>query len=221
MSRITFFFYRHGETISNAQGLCAGRTDVPVSSEGLERLKDIKRDYIIPDVQLVFSSPAKRCLTTAEVYYPDKTPIIYEQLWEVDYGDVDNKPMDVLSRAVGKDMYFTKERSVRYPGGESYLEATFRIMSGMTRVISRCIEEKADTAAIFFHGDIMDNLFGACLITDQSRDEFILCPNGMGYKCWVDSEKWFNEQKMLFIDFIPEGAPRQKPEDSVYFAGRK
>lgn len=219
MSKITIFFFRHGETVSNVEGKCAGRTDIPVSEEGLARLKEIKSSYEIPDVQLVFSSPAKRAVTTANVYYPDKTPIKYEQLWEVDYGAVDNEPIEVLSDAVGKDSYFTKEPSVRYPEGESYLEASFRIRAGITRVISKCMSENADRAAIFFHGDIMDTLFKVCLLTDRSRDEFILCPNGMGYRCSVDSEKWFEDQKIYFEEFIPEGAPRPKPEESPYFSG--
>ncbi len=46
------------------------------------------------------------------------------------------------------------------------------------------------------------------------------CPNGMGYRCYVDSEKWFEDQKIFFEEFIPEGAARQKPEDSLYFSGR-
>ncbi len=220
MSEIKIIFFRHGETISNVEGKCAGRTDIPVSEEGLAKLKEIKNGYNIPDVQLVFSSPAKRAVTTANMYYPDKAPILLEQLWEVDYGSVDNEPIDVLCKAVGKDKYFTKGPSVIYPGGESYLEASFRIRAGITRIISTCISENANSAAIFLHGDIMDTLFGVCLETDKSRDEFILCPNGMGYRCRVDSEKWFEDQKIYFEDFIPEGAPRQKPEDSPYFSGR-
>ncbi len=220
MSMITIYFFRHGETISNVEGKCAGRTDIPVSDKGMEKLKEIKAHYEIPDVQLVFSSPAKRAVSTAQVYYPDKTPITLDQLWEVDYGIVDNEPIEVLSKAVGKDNYFTKEPSVRYPGGESYLEASFRIRAGITRIVSRCISENIDRVAIFFHGDIMDTLFKVCLETDKSRDEFILCPNGMGYRCSVDCEKWFEDQKICFEEFIPEGAPRPKPEDSPYFSGR-
>ena len=220
MSKITIYFFRHGETISNVEGKCAGRTDIPVSEAGLEKLKEIKTCYEIPDVRLVFSSPAKRAITTAKMYYPDIEPIVSEQLWEVDYGTVDNEPIEVLSRVVGNDNYFTKEPSVRYPEGESYLEASFRIRAGITRVISHCISEKTDTVAVFFHGDIMDTLFKECLETDISRDEFKLCPNGMGYRCYIDSEKWFEDQKIYFEEFIPKGAPRQKPEDSPYFSGR-
>ncbi len=219
MGRITIYFFRHGETISNIEGKCVGRTDIPVSDEGLEKLKEIKSSYDIPDVQLIFSSPAKRAVATAKVYYPDKSPIVFEQLWEVDYGAVDNEPFDVLSKAVGNGSYFSKDPSVMYPGGESYLEASFRIRAGITRVISRCISENADSAAIFFHGDIMDTLFKVCLETDRSRDEFILCPNGLGYRCSVDSIKWFEDQKIYFEEFIPEGAPRPRPEDSPYFSG--
>ncbi|MCR5099448.1 MAG: histidine phosphatase family protein [Lachnospiraceae bacterium] len=219
MSKITLYFYRHGETESNAQGLCAGRTDVPVSEEGLARLKDIRHNYDFPDVQLVFSSPAKRCITTAGVYYPDREPIVYDHLWEVDYGTVDNEPIAVLDEAVGKERYIAKDPAAIYPEGESYLEASFRIRAGMTRVISECTNKGATKAAIFIHGDIMDTLFRVCLETDQSRAEFLLCPNGMGYSCHVDSEKWFVDQKIYFEDFIPEGAPRPRVEDSPYFSG--
>ena len=67
MGRITIYFFRHGETISNIEGKCAGRTDIPVSDEGLEKLKAIKSSYDIPDVQLIFSSPAKRAVANIKV----------------------------------------------------------------------------------------------------------------------------------------------------------
>lgn len=57
---------------------------------------------------------------------------ILDQLWEVDYGIVDNEPVEILSKAVGKEMYFTKDPSVIFPGGESYLEETY----GKIRIIA-------------------------------------------------------------------------------------
>ncbi len=219
MSEITLYFYRHGETESNAQGKCAGRTDVPVSKAGMARLNELRQNYIFPDVEMIFSSPAKRCITTAKVYYPNIKPIVYDHLWEVDYGTVDNEPIAVLDKVVGKDRYIAKDPAARYPEGESYLEASFRIRAGMTRVISECISKNANDAAIFIHGDIMETLFMACLETDQARSEFLLCPNGMGYRCRVDSEEWFVDQRIYFEQFIPEGAPRPRVEDSPYFYG--
>ncbi|MDO4975682.1 MAG: histidine phosphatase family protein [Eubacteriales bacterium] len=217
MSQLKIAFYRHGETKANSQGLCVGKTNIMVSPKGMGILNELKENYEYPEVEKVFSSPAIRCLMTSSVILPGMDPEIIDTLWEVDYGDLDNLTVKDFLDFFGEEKWFNRDPSCKYPNGESYLEASFRIRSAITRVITRCIEDGLTNVAVVAHADILYNLMMSCLETDEDMRSFILCPNGMGYEVIIDTDAWFTNQKFQFTRFLPIGAKRPRPEDSPYF----
>ena len=62
---------RHGLTQANLDGKYIGHRDVSLCAQGIADLNKLKRDYIYPDVPVVFTSPMKRCLQTCEILYPN------------------------------------------------------------------------------------------------------------------------------------------------------
>ena len=217
MDTLTVSFFRHGETKSNIEGRCAGRTDILITENGRRKLKELKSTYTYPVVQKLFSSPAIRCRETSDILFPGMEPEIIYGFWEMDYGILDNKPVDILASQVGKERWNKRDYSAFFPGGESFLEESFRALAAMTRVIQRCIEDNISTAAVVAHGDILNSLVRACLDTDMDLRNFLICPNGMGFEVQVDKEKWFDKQCLQFVRLLPEGAPRTKPEDTPFF----
>ena len=88
---------RHALIQENIDGKYIGQTDVSVCKEGFEQLHDIMEHYgEYPDVDAVFSSPLKRCLETAKEIYPDKNPIIIDELREYDFGEFEGKTAEQL-----------------------------------------------------------------------------------------------------------------------------
>lgn len=217
MNNLIISFFRHGETQSNVSGRCAGRTDILVTEAGRKKLKELKKNYSYPAVEKVFSSPAIRCRETSDILFPEMEPEIIPNFWEMDYGKLDNSPVDILISQVGKERWNTRDYSAFFPGGESFLEESFRAQAAITRVIQRCIEDDISTAAIIAHGDILNSLVRACLDTEIDLRNFLICPNGMGFEVKVDKEKWFVNQRLQFVRFLPEGAPRIRPEDTPFF----
>ncbi|MDY4069646.1 MAG: histidine phosphatase family protein [Lachnospiraceae bacterium] len=217
MDKLKVCFVRHGETKSNILGNCCGRINLLLSDQGRDQLKELRRNHAYPEVERVFSSPAIRCRETAQVIYPDLEPELVYNLWEFDFGNMDDRPIAEVRDFVGADRWAQKENDCMFPGGESLLEASLRIRAGMTRVIQRCIEDDLSRVAVFTHGEILYALVRACMVTDEPAESFILCPNGMGYEAEVDKKGWFSDQKIYFDKFIPEGAKRPRPEDSPYF----
>ena len=57
---------RHGKTYGNTLGRYIGVTDEPLCEEGKKELEQRTMDT----VELLFVSPLKRCLETADVLYP-------------------------------------------------------------------------------------------------------------------------------------------------------
>lgn len=217
MNKMTVSFFRHGETQSNVEGRCAGRTDILITETGRQQLKNLKENYEYPQVEKVFSSPAIRCRETSAILFPEMEPEFVPGFWEMDYGILDNKPVDILSEQVGKERWLSRDYSAFFPGGESFLEESFRAQAAMTRVIQRCIEENYSNIAVVAHGDILNSLTRACLDTDEDMRNFLICPNGMGFEVTVDKEQWFQKQRLSFVRFLPEGAKRIKPEETPFF----
>ena len=79
---------RHALTQGTIDGKYIGHTDEPLCDEGKAQLKDIMENYgEYPQVDAVFSSPLKRCIETALTIYPDRNPLILDDLREYDFGE--------------------------------------------------------------------------------------------------------------------------------------
>lgn len=220
MSKIKVYFVRHGLTNRNIRGAFCGRTNALVSEEGRAELHKLRAEYHYPDVERVFCSPAIRCRETASILYPNHEPEPLEVFWEQNFGEIEDKSLLEWGDTENMEKWINQDLSCIFPGGESILEAKFRSMAAMTHLIQRCIEDNLKEVAIVAHGQIMGLLLKSCLVTDEPAESFLLCPNGMGYVGEVDTNEWFNEQKILFTGFLPEGASRPKAEDSPYFKKR-
>ena len=221
MSELKIYFVRHGTTVMNQQGRFCGRTDALLAREGWQELYDLKEKYSYPEVERVYSSPAIRCLETASVLYPGMNPVVKEGLWEFDFGEEEETPVTEYLGSEFFDTWLNQEPDCAFRGGETLLEASFRACAVMTRIVKECADDGIHQIAIVAHGAILARLMSACLMPEQYKKEFLLCPNGMGMIGRVDTRGWFTQQEILFEEYFPQGAPRLKPEDSPYFTQNK
>lgn len=218
MAELTVYFIRHGITDRNEAGKCCGRTDALVSPTGWKELYRLKENYEYPTVEKVYASPAIRCRETVSVFFPGQDPTLLDGFWELDFGEGEDQFASELAKLPQFEKWLHQDLDCMFPGGESLLEARFRVQSAMTKLVMDCAVHGIQTAAVVAHGEILSLLMSGCLITEESPEAFTLCPNGMGYVAVLDTEDWFREQKMTFQGFLPEGAERPKPEDSPYFS---
>ena len=218
MAELSVYFFRHGLTYGNVEARMCGRTDTLVCKQGWDDLYHLKETYEYPEVERVYVSPAIRCRETASVLFPGMRPKICENFWEMDFGTWEDIPID-CSRSDGFEKWLNQDPDCGFPEGESILECRFRAMAAMTRVIKECREERITKVAVVAHGEVLGCLMKMALVTDEPESAFTLTPNGMGYEVKVDMDKWFfEEQKLYFVKFLPEGAERPKAENSPFFS---
>lgn len=218
MAELKVYFFRHGLTYGNVEARMCGRTDTLVCKEGWEELYRLKEEYEYPTVERLYSSPAIRCRETASVLFPGMTPKLVENFWEMDFGTWENMPVD-CGKSEGFEKWLNQDPDCGFPEGESILECRLRALTAMTRVVKECREDGISEVAIVAHGEVLSCLMDIALITDEPKEAFMLCPNGMGYEVVLDMDKWFfEEQKMQFVRFLPEGAVRPRMEDSPFFS---
>ena len=76
---------RHGITEGNLKGQYIGRTELPVTPEGIAMLKNLKEQLDYPFVDRVYSSPMLRCRQTANMLYPEREITLIDNLIEYGY----------------------------------------------------------------------------------------------------------------------------------------
>lgn len=182
---------RHALTAENTEGKYIGQTDVEASKEGLAQIKDLmQQGEGYPAADVVISSPLKRCLQTAKLIYPNKEPVIMEDLREYDFGDFEGHTADELSDLdTFKTWLSGAEPDTPVPFGESQTEFNNRICSCFVRIIEGIIKSGTDNTVVITHGGIITSLMANFAIPEASAHEW-LTPNGCGYTLRVDPTVW-------------------------------
>ncbi len=114
---------RHGQTEWNALNKVCGRTDLPLTQEGIEQAKKLSAAVSRLHIDLIVASPMERALQTARTV-AEKNGIPYivdDRLIEQDYGiyeGVDRLDEGFLSNK--------RQFAYRYPKGESMMQVAHR-----------------------------------------------------------------------------------------------
>ena len=133
--QLELFLIRHGETASNHERRYLGRTQEPLSREGRAGLFELKQEGIYPEAGIVFSSPMQRCLETAGILYPGKTPIVIPEWREIDFGDFEGKNAGELQGDPRYQAWIDSGGTLPFPGGESREEFIRRCCMGLDKML--------------------------------------------------------------------------------------
>ena len=156
------YLIRHGQTAGNLQKRYIGVTDEALCAEGRRHLRS-KRLISAP---LVFSSPLKRCIQSAEILFPGKRVIILDDLRECDFGRFENRNYNELSGDLYYQAWIDSRGALPFPGGESREAFRARSLMGMYRILDFCHEYREKdrscrTAAVVTHGGVIMNIMEA------------------------------------------------------------
>ncbi|MEE1196594.1 MAG: histidine phosphatase family protein [Lachnospiraceae bacterium] len=168
-----FYLIRHFKTYGNTKRRYIGTTDEPLCLEGIEEQK--KHRYA--DVEIVFSSPLKRCLETAARIYPSQKPIVIQKLSECDFGEFENKNAAELSDNPAYQEWIDSGGTLPFPGGESREEFINRSVDGFLEAAAICREKNISHAALVVHGGTIMSIMSHFL-PEQGDYYHWQCRNG-------------------------------------------
>ena len=203
MKNYRIHLLRHGKTLANEQGRFVGRTDVPLSEDGIAQLRDLSRNYEYPGVQKVYSSPLMRCVQTAEILYPAFEPVTIEGLREYDFGKYENKTAAELVDDTGF-MEWIKNGTVA-DTMESMYDFEQRIKIGFESVLKDMMANKLSSAAIITHGGVIMTLLAALGIPKRNPKLWIT-DNGHGYTVATSAQLWQQGNLVEVFDQLPYDA---------------
>lgn len=149
----TIFLLRHAQSSANLAGILAGRTPgVHLSPHGKKDARTLKSVLESLEIKRVVLSPLERCFETVEPFLNSANVDVYEDeaFLEMDYGHWSNRPLKELSRLPLWKEIQKRPSTVRFPGGESFVEMQKRALSGLD-----FYTRKKGNTLVVSHGDVI------------------------------------------------------------------
>ena len=192
---------RHGITEANQDGRYIGRTDLPLSPEGLGALLALKEKYAYPGGVRFFTSPLTRCRQTLEVLYPGCQAECVEGLAECDFGDWEGKSLRDLKN---------DERFLRWmegadhaiPGGEDSEQFRARVCGAFEDIVNGLIHSGDTEAVICTHGGVITMLMQIYGLPRLDPKD-CLAAAGQGFTLRVTPSIWMSDPLAEALCMIP------------------
>lgn len=127
---------RHGQTTANRDGFIMGRTDAPLTRQGLETVNDMSRIIGLERVQRILSSSLGRAALTAATYsHHLRVPLSFrESMAELSCGSWEGRHRADVIAGSGP---IRSTWQFRPPGGESYQDGETRVASLMEEILGQ------------------------------------------------------------------------------------
>lgn len=198
-NQIRMVLIRHGATLANKEHRYLGKTDSGLIPEGIEILEKGKETGIYPDVDILFSSPMKRCLETAKLLYPFQEPVVIPEWEEIDFGIFEGKNYEELKEDVRYQAWIDSHGTLPFPEGESREHFIRRCEQGFYNMLSKLSEcgqkhrKLLGNIGCILHGGTIMALLSMFYGGDYFDHQIA---NGLGYRCRLE----YAEKKICFQD---------------------
>lgn len=182
-NQVEIVLIRHGKTEGNKEKRYIGRTDQPLSEEGIAGIKEGLGRY--PSVEKVYASPMKRTRQTAELIYPGQTPDLIDGLREMDMGVFEGKNHAELKNRPSYILWVATRGKISIPEGESMKDFGKRTMDALTQVLGDMQAEGIKKAAVVAHGGTIMSI-----VSQLADDDYYkyMVNNGAGFRLTLDGD---------------------------------
>jgi len=137
------YLIRHGETKYNVEKIFRGRLDISLSDLGVEHAESLGKYLSKINFEIIFSSPLRRALETANIISKHQRGNIKvevdEDLIDISYGEWEGKREGEVKRLYPKlyrEWHLNPHR-VRFPNGESLQDVKVRLEKFIEKVTSK------------------------------------------------------------------------------------
>lgn len=138
-------FLRHGATAGNEMRRYIGRTDEPLSSQGLLQAETAGKN---PELSLVYVTPLLRTRQTAEIMFPNARQVTVEDLREMDFGDFEGRNAQEMEFDQAYRDWVDGYCMGQCPGGESRDTFADRVQTAFERTIFSHMSSRMDSTAV-------------------------------------------------------------------------
>ncbi len=194
---------RHGKTKANEEGIYIGKTDFPLSDNGIAELKQKYEENSYPKVERVYSSPLVRALQTGEILFPDTEMVICDEMTELDLGIFEGIALSDLLELDSYHSWIKGGKDNAPPNGESINNMLKRITSGLNLIIMDMMKENISEAALITHSGILMNILSCYGLPKIENPLAVKIDYGEGFLINVTAMMWQNGGTFEIIGEIP------------------
>ncbi len=192
---------RHGKTAANTQGLYIGRTDMPLSPEGLRELLDLKETMEYPGAGRFYTAPLMRCKQTMEVLYPQVELHTVPALTECDFGEWEGKNIVQLKND-SRFVEWMEGTNGQIPNGESTVDFQKRVMAGFEELVQDLLKSGETEAVVCTHGGVIMMLLMAYGLPKLPMSDCV-ANAGNGFTLRITPSLWMREPVAEVLCAIP------------------
>ncbi len=162
MSRITFYFIRHGESKGNKEGLFRGRTDFPLTELGKKQAQSLARALKGIRFSAIISSPLKRAYETALFVANGQVVRIMDEFNNINLAEWEGKRKEYIQKKYPREwhLWITEPEKLQIAGAETLDEVKERAKRGVLNLIK---EYRDGTFCIVTHRAVLKPLFAELL----------------------------------------------------------
>ncbi|MBS3933203.1 MAG: histidine phosphatase family protein [Truepera sp.] len=155
---------RHALTEWNSSGKFQGHSDIPLSTQGQAQARSLgKRLVKLGNVDLIYCSPLRRTVSTAQLALPGRELRLEPRLMELNFGQFEGKTMAENQQDAAWAQWMAEPFNTATPGGESYAELRRRAVAWMNE-----LPDKGHVVA-FTHSGTIQMLLSHCLGLEHPR----------------------------------------------------
>ena len=193
---------RHGLTAENRKGAYIGSTDVPLSGEGIRRLKHYGTAFVYPGAAVLYTSPLQRCIQTCSILYPAMQPPFVPGLAEYDFGVWEGKTAEQLKGEESFQTWLANSADLAPPGGESGAQFTKRICLAFENMVTNLIKTGETSAVLVTHGGVIMTLLSVYGLPHAKPYDWRM-DNGFGYSLRITPLLWMRDKVAEVYARIP------------------
>lgn len=206
MKTFKIHLIRHGLTQGNLDGVyVGGGLDVPLCHEGIQQLEALRSRFRYPSVGLVFSSPMRRALQTAEILYPDvENKMMLEQLRENVFGVFEGRRVSELQQDEDFLKWLDPKSDFVPEGGESGADFSARTAAALLLMMRHLIDNGITSAACVTHGGVIMSMLSQLAMPRKPFQQW-MADNGCGYTVQTSTSMLMRDGIVEAVDIVPEG----------------
>lgn len=149
--RVVIALFRHGITEENKRRAYLGWNDSPLAAEA-------KESVVHEEYDAYFSSDLGRCIAMAKQLFPDKTPILLQELREMNFGEWQGRTYEQLQDNRLYQQWLSNPYHSSPPKGESFQQFADRIEAGWKKIVEFLLNNRIHSCAVMTHGGVIKYL---------------------------------------------------------------